>query len=430
MRKHAFISIVLPLAVAAFSLVSTASTAQSIESNASIAKPVVDAIGVVTLDKAVQWTLSNNPDISVARREYEASEGALVQGQVRPNPEIAFTQEGVRSPSRASALQVNLPIELGGKRQARIDVAKRTREVAAIELGQRQSEARATVMSAFFDVLAAQEHIRLAQETLALTQRVTDMTGKRVNAGKISPVEETRARVVEAQARVELAQAQGDLRASRHKLAAQWGEFLPRFERVDGAFDLPNVPEVTSLELRVSQSLILRRAELELQRRVALTKLEQAKRVPDPVLSLGIKRSVEASSQIIFGASLPVLFFDSNQGNVLEALRREDKARDELSAQQLRLQSEALQARERLLTARTGADVMKTSILPGAQSAYSAATKGFDAGKFSFLEALDAQRTLIQVQSQYFRTVTEAHRAAFDIERLLGDAPIEQLNRN
>ena len=57
------------------------------------------------------------------------------------------------------------------------------------------------------------------------------------------------------------------------------------------------------------------------------------------------------------------------------------------------------------------------------QSAYDAATKGYIMGKFSFLEVLDAQRTLFQAKSQYLRALAEAHRSAAEIERVLGETP-------
>jgi cobalt-zinc-cadmium efflux system outer membrane protein len=432
MRNPAFHSVLLPLTIAAFSIVSGTTAAQSAlpdfaSSNVPAYAPMTEPAAALTLAAAIQLALANNPDINIARREYAATEGALIQGQARPNPDLSFMQEDTRSATRSSALQINLPIEMGGKRQARIDASQRGREVAAAELTQRQGEVRAAVIGAFFDVLSAQERIRLAQETHSLTQRVTDITGKRVIAGKISPVEETKARVAEAQVKVELSQAQGDLRIFRQKLSALWGNATPRFERVDGAVvDLPEVPSVAMLDRRVLASPSLRRTEVELQRRVALTRVEQTKRTPDPTISLGVKRAPESTNQILFGVSVPLPFFDGNQGNLLEALRREDKARDEITANRLRLQSEVLQSRERLLTARTEVDALRNEVLPGAQSAYEAAGKGFDAGKFSFLETLDAQRTLIQARAQYLRALAETHRAATEIERLLGDSSIEQ----
>ena len=65
---------------------------------------------------------------------------------------------------------------------------------------------------------------------------------------------------------------------------------------------------------------------------------------------------------------------------------------------------------------------LREQILPGAQSAYDAATKGFELGKFNFLEVLDAQRTLFQARAQYQRALAEAYRAAAEIERVLGGA--------
>ena len=112
--------------------------------------------------------------------------------------------------------------------------------------------------------------------------------------------------------------------------------------------------------------------------------------------------------------------FDRNQGNILEALRRTDKARDELAATEIRLDSELAQAYERLSTTRTEAETLQREILPGAQSAYDAATTGFEFGKFNFLDVLDAQRTLLQARSQYLRTLSEAHSAAAEIDRIIG----------
>ena len=73
-------------------------------------------------------------------------------------------------------------------------------------------------------------------------------------------------------------------------------------------------------------------------------------------------------------------------------------------------------------------------ILLGAQSAYEAARKGFEFGKFSFLEVLDAQRTLFQAKTQYIQTLALAHQAEADIQSLLGlssgDGPVNDPVKN
>jgi len=123
----------------------------------------------------------------------------------------------------------------------------------------------------------------------------------------------------------------------------------------------------------------------------------------------------------VIGLSIPIPVFDRNQGNVLESLRRTDKARDELVATEVNLNMELGQAHGRLSKSLIEAELIKTEILPGAQSNYDATTKGFELGKFSFLEVLDAQRTFFQAKSQYLRSLAETYRAATDIDRLLGE---------
>ena len=46
--------------------------------------------------------------------------------------------------------------------------------------------------------------------------------------------------------------------------------------------------------------------------------------------------------------------------------------------------------------------------------------KGFEFGKFSFLEVLDAQRTLFQAKTQYIQTLALARLAEADIQQILG----------
>ena len=215
-----------------------------------------------------------------------------------------------------------------------------------------------------------------------------------------------------------------ELSIARKRLAATWGSPSPRFERVEGAVEtLPTLPSLEELNTRLANAPSLLRAQLEVNRRKALAQVERTRRIPDVTVSLGTKRNEELGrNQAIFGISIPIPVFDRNQGNLLEALRRTDKARDELTATEVRLGSELAQAHERLNAVRQEVDALQNDILPGAQSAYDAATKGFELGKFSFLEVLDAQRTLLQAKSQYLRTLTEGHRAAAEIERVLGNA--------
>lgn len=376
----------------------------------------------LTLNAALELALGANPELSAAGRELEALDATITQAQARPNPVLLALIEDTRREARTTTLQLNQPIELGGKRGARIEAAERGRDAASLELEAKRAEIRAAVTAAFFDVLVAQERLRLAQASVELAQRASAAAARRVTAGKVSPVEETRARVAEAAVRVEQAQAASEVATARRRLAATWGNSSPRFERVEGDPEaLPPLPAMADLNARLAASPNLLRARIEVDRRQSLAEVERSRSVPDMIVILGGKRIEELDiNQAILGVSIPIPIFDRNQGNLLEALRRTDKARDELSATGIRLSNELVQAHERLNTARQEVASLQRDILPGAQSAYDAATKGFELGKFSFLEVLDAQRTSFQAKSQYLRALAEAHRSAAEIERILG----------
>lgn len=376
----------------------------------------------MTLATAIALAMQGNPEVAAALRQVEAAEGPLLQGRARPNPELAYSLEDSRSQTRTQSWQLNLPIELGGKRAARIQAAEKAREQSLAQLAQVRATLRADVIAAYFDVLGAQQRLALAQDSAALAASSTDAVGKRVAAGKLSPVEETKARVAQSGVRVELARAASEERSAWIRLQALWGSAGPRAATLAGqATELPAVPQWASLQSMVAASPALAVARLEVERRQALTEIERSKRVPDVTLSAGVQRANEMQRNVLLlGVSVPLPVFDRNQGNLLEALKLEDKARDELQATTLRLHSEVAQAYERLATLATEVRSLEAEVLPGAKSAYDAAGIGFENGKFSFLEVLDAQRTYFAARSQYLLALAQAHRAAAEIDRLLG----------
>jgi cobalt-zinc-cadmium efflux system outer membrane protein len=383
----------------------------------------------LSLAKAIELALEGNPEVAAAKRQWEATEGQVLQGRSRPNPELAYSLEDTRSKTRTQSWQLNLPVELGGKRAARTKAAEKTREQAQAQLAELQATVRANVAAAYFDVLTAQERLVLARDSAALAKSSTDTVSKRVAAGKVSPVEESKARVAEAGVRVELAQAASEQRNALSRLFALLGRIDAPYTVLEGkAENLPSVPSLADLQPLISSAPGVVLARIEVDRRKALTALEQSKRVPDVTVSVGMQRSNETQRNVLlFGVSVPLPIFDRNQGNLLEALKLEDKARDELQAASVRLHSEVAQGQERLSTITAEVQSLQQDVLPGAKSAYDAATIGFENGKFNFLEVLDAQRTYFTAKSQYLKALGEAHRAAADIDRLLGASMVPGL---
>lgn len=376
----------------------------------------------LTLETALALAAAGNFSLSAAAREIDATEGAIRQARTFPNPEVAVAMEDTRRETRATTAQLNLPIELGGKRAARISAAERGRDVAQAQWRSTRADLRATVIAAFFGVAVAQERVRLATASVDVARKGADAAARRVAAGKVSPLEETRAAVEQANAELELADATAELHSSRQALAALWGNASPQFTEVRGDLDaLPSRPAPEQLLAALEESPLLLASRLEVGRRQALVDVERSRRYPDITVTVGTKRDNEANRTMpVLGVAIPLPLFDRNQGNLYESIRRADKAADEFLANRIRLANELQQASNQLAVSRSSAQALKATVLPAAERAYDAATRGFEAGKFDFLNVLDAQRTLFQARIRYLGVLARAYQAATTIDRIIG----------
>ncbi|WP_428505304.1 TolC family protein [Roseateles sp.] len=380
----------------------------------------------LSLPQALNLALSHNPDLAVARLELQAQEAAEQQAGVGPNPELSLLIEDTRRASRSSTVQWSQALELGGKRAARVAAAAHAREQAAVGLQARQAELQAAVSTAFFDLLAAQEQLSLSESAMQLAERSVQAVQLRLQAGKVAPLELHKAQVAAGAVRADLAQARSELSLARQRLAALWGGAEARFERAEGLAEQmpPSSAEVAPSSTALDEAPALRLARLDIARRQALTAGERAKRVPDVTVSLGAKREAETGrSMAVIGLSLPLPLRDRNEGNLLEALKREEQAREQLAAAQVRLRLDLAQAQERLRQTRLQQLSLRVQQLPLAQTAFDTALRGYELGKFAFIDVLDAQRSLFQLRQQALRQSAEAWRAAAEIARLLGLPP-------
>lgn len=379
------------------------------------------AAPILTLDAAIARAVAHNPTLRATARDLDIAAGQQLQAGARPNPELSYLAEGIPRDGRTTTILLSQPIELGGKRGARMTLAERERDLATADLAMQRNSLRANVVSAFFDVLTSQERVVLAQSSLDLAQQVAGTVGKRVTAGKVSPVEETRAQVAAASAKIALRQADNDLALARRRLAATWGSDVPE------ATELATPATPSGPPAPVTAAPQVARARSEVARQQALAAVERSRRYPDLTVSVGTKRDEQSGiRQTVVGVALPLPLFDRNQGNLLSALRRVDKASDALAATESEVAFELAQATLRRDAALEELAILRAEILPGAQSAYDAGTRGFALGKFGFLDVLDAQRTLFDAKTQYINALAESYRAAADIDRIAGhhqDAP-------
>lgn len=398
----------------------------------------------LTLRDAALLTLRRNPELAAFAKEMRALEGATLQAGLLPNPELSVNVENIGNiqpltgdinsqksvvqevVQQISTIRIYQLIELGGKRAARVSAATLGEVLAGQDYEVRRVELIARVANVFTEVLAGQERLRLAEESQQLAQRVVSVVAKRVHAGKVPPIEETRAGVSLSTTRIELEQAQRDLESARKRLVLLWGNDSPNFDRALGDLEssvaLPRFEELVERTLASPMAL---RAMKNIEQRKALLDVEQTKRIPNLTVQAGaVHHALLGGTTPIAAVILPLPLFDRNQGNILQAHQRVDKAVDEQAAIELRLKAELTQAYEALSAAQRETGILRDEIIPAAKSAFEVTNKGYELGRFGFLEMLDAQRILFQNQILYVRALANYQRLVNEIERLIA-GPID-----
>ena len=383
----------------------------------------------LTLQQVLQLVLQNNPELSAFSRETAAHEGTKLQAGLFNNPEFSIEAEDINSSNSAiqkfTTFRISQLIELGGKRPARVSVATLGQEVADQAYAAKRLEIIARTASAFIDVLENQAQVSVMDDTLHLVKVAMETVVKRVEAGKAPPMEAIRSKVALSTAGIELEQARRGLSAARTKLALLWGETAPRFRQVLGKLEsFVELPEFDQLVKRLEVNPVVQQSLKNVAQREAMVELEKAKKIPDITVDAGIRRylGMDVTTAVV-GMSIPIPIFNRNQGNELEARQRLNKAMDERMSVELQLRTEFTRNYENLLAARNEIRVLHDEVLPGAQNAFEITNRGYQLGKFSFLEMLDAQRAFFQSRILYVRALANYQRLVNVIEQLIA-APL------
>jgi cobalt-zinc-cadmium efflux system outer membrane protein len=397
---------------------------------------IVEPNGVITLRKALALALMHNPELKAFSWDIRVSQARQLQAGLWPNPELAVEVEDVGGSGELSGfdaaettIQLSQLIELGSKSNKRVKVASLEKDLSGLDYEAKRLDVFTEVTKAFIEVLTAQQRLALLKEQLELSEELVETVTKRVDAGKDSPLEKTKAALAHSSINILHRQAAGNLEFARKQLTSTWAGENPRFESAAGELEsLPPLPAIDQLALLTSQNPDMARWSLEIDKGRASLELEKAKSISDITLSGGMKRFNETDDNaIVFGISIPLPISDTNQGGRMEAAYALSRVREEQRAAQSDIQMELARAYQALSNSHAEATELNNNILDEAESVFEASRTGYSVGKLDYLHVLDAQRTLFEVKTQYIDALGSFHTAKTDVERLIG-SPIDSIN--
>ncbi|PAU95819.1 transporter [Aliifodinibius salipaludis] len=403
-----------------------------------------DTVSKVTISDTLAFSdalskaLLENPRLQSYGWQVRVREAERIQASLLPNPQLNAEMEnfGGTGPfegyeGREVTVKLGQKILLGADRLKRKRLAGTTKELAGWDYEAQRLDVLTGVTKAYISALEAQRQWQQQKELVDVAQNLYDSISAQVKAGKVSKLAQTKAQVELSRAKIDLKNARNQWESARSSLASYWGSEQPQFEQLKGQLSMPStVPEYAKVQTYIQRNPDVARWATELQQRESALDLAQARGIPDIIVSGGYKRAENlGASAAIVGVSIPLPFFDRNQGNIKAAkyqLSRVETQREAAVSQTYK----ALQtAYNRLNAAAHEVNQLQEQVLPGAKTAFEAAQTGYRQGKFDYLEVLDAQRTLFSTRTRYIQALAEYNRAVAEVERLIG-TPLSEISAN
>jgi cobalt-zinc-cadmium efflux system outer membrane protein len=384
--------------------------------------------GELTIEKAVSLAVQNNPELKTLHYEIDALGAAKIQSGLMPNPDFEVEAENIFGSKDFNGFDnseitavLSQDILLAGKISKRVKVAETNISLAEWDYETKRIEIITDIRKAFQQALAVQLLIEKNEELIKVSKEFVVNLQKRVDAGKISPAEVSRAKIILNSLRIDLNRLKSEYENYKSELLSLIYQPDLTIDELIGELEYPvDVPSYDSLLNQLTNNPKLKRYESEYDKQTAIVNLEESKAVPDLTISVGFKRLNDAKANtFLVGASIPLLIFDRNQGAIQEAKIRVDQKQREYFSVKNRLTLQLNVLYKRLNTLIETAAQLNSESIPEAEDAFQIIKEGNLVGRFAIIDVLDAERTLFELQNQYLNIIGQIHSTQIEIEGLI-----------
>jgi cobalt-zinc-cadmium efflux system outer membrane protein len=403
-------------------------------------EPAEPANGI-SLDDALTRLIHQNLELRTQFIEIPQADADILTASLRGNPlfyaDVQDVPYGSFSPRRPGGqtqydVSITQPLDLSGKRRARMAVAGRAKQVLEAQYQDAVRLQIDNLYTAFVDVLSARETMRYSQASVDGLNQVLKVTHAQFEQGRKN---ETDVKLISVQlegAEIGLRDAGGMLATAKRTLARLLD--VPRAEaqslNLIGSIRQtapapPPLSHLTSLALEGRPDIVAQR--LGMSRALADVDLAKANRYSDVYLlyapyvfqnngPLGFKSSHSWS----VGITVPTPIFNRNQGNIQRARLNvtQMKMTIELVERQIVADVETAEQEYRLSLA--AVTQMERTLLPEAREALDNRYQLYRIGEQDVVTYLEARRDYNDLVRQYRDSLVRHRRSMLDLNTAVG----------
>lgn len=378
--------------------------------------------------EAVARALASHPSLAAGTARIAASAALAGQAGLRPNPRLLLQSENWRSygnfhPNEDVDHYANLtqPIETGSKRTLRVEAARAGVRRAELERELLSKQLAARVKHAYWSAAGAARIYELWTENARNFGQIVVYHEARVREGAMAEADLLKVRLEEQRLAVAANTAGLDAERARIQLLREMAQsdFSPlAFDSLDpGA---PPAPADVTEALRERTEIKLARQAVDAAG--SNIRLQKANAKPDVNFILGYKRTFGFHTATA-GMEVPLPLFNRNQGNIgaataeMRAWESEVAAAEALVRAEVRAAQAEVEMRRRQIT-----ELLKGSLERAAESSR-IALAAYREGGADLLRLLDAERTRIELEVLYARTLADYRVSVVALETALGVEP-------
>lgn len=386
----------------------------------------------LTRAEAIDLALAHNPQIKAAHQVWQGARARAHQVGALPDPELEFEFEelpGIGDVSDYGERNIGVvqrlesPLKWWHRRQAGRQHAQATR-LSAFETT--RLEVTLQVNVAYDRIVLQQTILERSRKSLEVAQDILRKARIRYAAGDVPQLEVMRAEVEAGRATNRVRVAQKGLSTAQAGLNALLARPLNTpisitdslvFEPLEA--DLDQLKAMAVKQRPDMSGAQLRSTALHSQQAAAT-----AAYLPDLNVGVFRQRLRSATSEddfwrLSFGLEVPLWALSRQRAEKAEvkAEAAQAEAEREVLHNQILLETEG--AYLDLSTAQEQVTLFKQRILPEAKRAFEVASRSYDEGKATYLELLEAQRTLTETQVEYAQALFDYRVATAQLERAI-----------
>jgi len=405
-------------------------------SQITMAEETASVQSILTEEEAVSNAIRNNYDLRQAKISVELARVQLVLAGLWPNPEGEFSIRSDKYYANEGEggyeYGLNQSIPISGRIFFQKRVARLGVERAEWQLKDAQRQVVAVVRKTFYQVTTLQEKEKILNSLVKINQDLLESGKARLRQAEVSNIDITLVRGELLMVSQELAELKANLYKSRADLNMLMGQSLNNpFVITSGPLTFPSIDLETTTQESLENRPDLKAKELEEKMGSAALSLAKAMQIPDITVGgfyqsdksrfdVNGQKVSDNSRTLGFKVSIPLPFFNHNQGEIAKTTVENNDASLQVEALKVQIAKEVSQAYIRLTASKEIMNSYNNGVRQDMEKSVKLMQNAYLQGQVSLFDVVQTQSKFNSIEKSFLDAAQNAREAVIDLESAEG----------